>query len=229
MYKGKVISIVIPCHNEEKGLPRVLNTLPDFVDEVLVVDNASSDRTVEVANFYKAKVICHSVNKGYGASYKSGFFQARGDIIVTGDGDGTYPLKYCQQFIDVLLEKNLDFISGCRFPLINPKSMNLTNKIGNRLITLTMNLLFGLRIHDSLSGMWVFKREMLNFLGRIESDGFSFSNEIKILAFKNSRIKAAEVPIVYEKRKGKSKLFPWTEGFKIVMFLIKRRLWKYKL
>src|SRR6202035_5382993 len=86
MYKGQSITVIIPCRNEEQGIRRVLEAMPDFVDEVIVVDNNSTDRTHEVATALGAKVI-HERLRGYGRSYKRGFANATGDLIVTLDGD----------------------------------------------------------------------------------------------------------------------------------------------
>jgi len=88
MYRGKRISVVIPCHNEEAGVAAVLAQMPSMVDEVVVVDNASTDRTAEVARGAGARVVFEA-RKGYGRAYKTGFAAARGDVIVTMDGDGT--------------------------------------------------------------------------------------------------------------------------------------------
>ncbi len=91
MYKGQSITVIIPCLNEEQGIERVLRAMPEFVDEVIVVDNNSTDRTVEVAASLGAKVIREDV-RGYGRAYKRGFAAATGDLIVTLDGDQSYPV-----------------------------------------------------------------------------------------------------------------------------------------
>ena len=88
MFRGKRISVVIPCHNEEEGVRATIEQMPPIVDEVLVVDNASTDSTAAVAKELGARVV-YEARKGYGRAYKTGFAEARGDIIVTMDGDGT--------------------------------------------------------------------------------------------------------------------------------------------
>jgi glycosyltransferase involved in cell wall biosynthesis len=84
MYKGQSIAVIIPCLNEEQGVEKILRAMPDFVDEVIVVDNNSTDRTSEVAASLGAKVIREDV-RGYGRSYKRGFAGASSDLIVTRD------------------------------------------------------------------------------------------------------------------------------------------------
>ena len=90
MYKGQKITVISPCLNEEQGIELVLRRMPDFVDEVIVVDNGSTDRTSDVAASFGARVIRENV-RGYGRSYKTGFASATGDLIVTLDGDHSYP------------------------------------------------------------------------------------------------------------------------------------------
>src|SRR5215467_4608229 len=114
MFRGKRISVVIPCHNEEEGVRAVMAQMPGLVDEVVVVDNASTDRTAEVARQLGARVV-HEARKGYGRAYKTGFAAARGDIIVTMDGDGTYPPDSVPLLLHVLVEEKLDFITARRW------------------------------------------------------------------------------------------------------------------
>src|SRR2546428_11872408 len=90
MYKGQKITVISPCLNEEQGIEQVLRRMPEFVDEVIIVDNGSTDRTSEVARSFGARVIREDV-RGYGRSYKTGFASATGDLIITLDGDHSYP------------------------------------------------------------------------------------------------------------------------------------------
>ena len=91
MYKTLSITVIIPCLNEEQGIEKVLRAMPEFVDEVIVVDNNSTDRTSDVAASLGAKVVREQV-RGYGRSYKRGFAEATSDLIITLDGDHSYPV-----------------------------------------------------------------------------------------------------------------------------------------
>ena len=91
MYKDQRITVIIPCLNEEQGIEQILRRMPPYVDEVIVVDNGSTDRTASVASSLGATVIREHV-RGYGRSYKKGFAHATGDLIVTLDGDHSYPV-----------------------------------------------------------------------------------------------------------------------------------------
>ena len=114
VYKDRRITIVIPCLNEEKGIVEVLSGMPSFVDEVLVVDNDSTDRTAELAGSLGARVI-HEKIRGYGRAYKTGLFQAQGDIIVTLDGDHSYPVDAISYLLEVFLRSKVQISFG--FPV----------------------------------------------------------------------------------------------------------------
>src|SRR5512142_2799909 len=102
MYKGQSITVIIPRLNEGQGIQKVLDAMPDFVDEVVVVDNGSTDRTSEVATARGAKVIREEV-RGYGRAYKRGFAVATGDIVITLDGDHSYPVGAVAYLIEAFL------------------------------------------------------------------------------------------------------------------------------
>src|SRR5712691_9068546 len=103
MYKNFRITVVIPCLNEEEGIQKVLEALPPLVDEVIVVDNNSTDRTAEVARKRGALVVKESC-RGYGRAYKKGFSQATGDIIITLDGDHSYPVDALSYLVEAFLQ-----------------------------------------------------------------------------------------------------------------------------
>src|SRR5438477_11288606 len=110
------LSLVVPCYNEEDGVREVIGRCPPDVDEIVGVDNNSTDRTAEVARSLGAVVVCEK-RPGYGASYKAGLAAASGDLIATLDGDGTYPPEAIPQLVDTLVEQRWDFLFACRFPL----------------------------------------------------------------------------------------------------------------
>ena len=116
MYLNKSISLVIPCLNEEKGLESLLSKRPDFIDEVIVVDNDSEDQTAAIARKYGARVV-YLKEKDYGLAYRLGLPLAQGDIIVMMDGDDTYPVEEVEKFLRKMKEGDYSFVSGCRFPL----------------------------------------------------------------------------------------------------------------
>jgi dolichol-phosphate hexosyltransferase len=221
MYKEQRITAVIPCLNEEEGIQRVLADLPSFVDEVIVVDNNSTDRTAEIARAMGAIVI-REVNRGYGRAYKKGFAAATGDIVVTLDGDHSYPLDALSYLLEAFLHCKVGFLSASRFPTLNHDAMSIKHRIGNRILSLTMSVLFLRWINDSQSGMWVFRRNVLDKM-KLSSDGMAFSEEIKVEAIRNRHIGFREIFINYSQRVGEKKLQPWRDGARNIMFLFRKR------
>ena len=221
MHRGLKISVVIPCYNEEDGIRSVIESMPSYVDEIVVVDNNSTDRTSEIARSLGAVVVFQPV-KGYGAAYQAGLPAATGDVIATLDGDGTYPADEISILVDALEDRKLDFISGARFPLRNGDAMNFSNKIGNMVLTLTTMLLWFRPLRDSQSGMWVFRRSVLPKL-RLTSNGMPLSEEIKIEAIEKLGRRFAEVGIDYRPRIGEVKLQKWRDGWLNLSFLFAKR------
>lgn len=221
MHREMTISVVIPCYNEEEGIKQVIESLPACVDEVVVVDNNSTDRTSEIATAAGAKVVFEK-RKGYGAAYKAGLPAATGDITITMDGDGTYPSEQIEELVDHLLDNNIDFLSTSRFPLKNPESMNLSNQFGNWALTVAMLIFFQKNIKDSQSGMWVYRTKVLPLLN-LTSDGMPFSEEIKIEAIRNKAVRFDEYHVNYHERVGEVKLEKWKDGFRNLLFLVKKR------
>jgi glycosyltransferase involved in cell wall biosynthesis len=221
MYRERKITVVIPCLNEERGIVKVLSRMPSFVDEVIVVDNNSTDRTAEMASEHGARVIYEKV-RGYGRAYKTGLVQSRGDIIVTLDGDHSYPPDAISYLLEAFLHSEVRFLSASRFPLKNRKAMSLKHWWGNKLLSLAMSILFLRWVRDSQSGMWVFERSSLEEM-HLVSDGMAFSEEIKIEAITNQRIGFKEIYIDYSNRMGEIKLQPWKDGFRNLNFLIRKR------
>jgi len=222
VYKDRRITVVIPCLNEERGIEQVLGRMPAFVDEVIVVDNDSTDRTAEVARAHGARVIREKV-RGYGRAYKTGLIEAQGDIIVTLDGDHSYPVDAISYLLEVFLHSGVRFLSASRFPLKNKQAMSFKHRVGNKLLSLALSLLYFRWVRDSQSGMWVFERECLKEM-KLVSDGMAFSEEIKIEAMRNRRIGFREIYIDYSNRMGEIKLKPWRDGFRNLVFLLQKRV-----
>ncbi len=221
MYKNHRISLVMPCYNEERGLPQVLGDLPSIVDEVIVADNNSTDRTAEVAKSFGA-IVVKERKQGYGAAYKTGLCRATGDIIVTMDGDGTYPRNFIPILLDVMIDENFDFIT-CDRTGHKDKPSNRLRVFGNDVLNFFIWLLFWFNVRDSQSGMWVFRRWVLGHLS-LTSDGMAFSEEIKLEAMsKKKLIRSIELPVYYKERHGVSKLRIWRDGFYNLFFLFRKR------
>jgi glycosyltransferase involved in cell wall biosynthesis len=218
--------------NEERGIGKTIDAIDkDYFDskhwdlEILIIDGNSKDKTRDIAASKGAKVILEK-RRGYGRAYKVGFSQATGDIIVTGDADATYPFHLIHEYIQMLLDQQLDFLTTDRFAALKHGSMSLRHRFGNLTLAWTLRVLFLVNIRDSQSGMWIFRRDALTKILPLESfnDGMPFSEEIKIEMFTNRQIKAKEIPSTLSAREGQVKLESFKDGIKNLRFLFVKRV-----
>jgi glycosyltransferase involved in cell wall biosynthesis len=159
---------------------------------------------------------------GYGAAYKAGLKAATSDVIVTLDGDGTYPPEEIPRLVDTLVDRGWEFLSASRFPLVDGGAMHLSNRLGNWALTVAAAALFLSPIRDSQSGMWVFRRSILDRL-RLTSNGMAFSEEIKLEALLRG-CRFGEAHIRYGERVGEVKLQKWRDGWNNLTFLVRKRV-----
>jgi len=222
MAEGKV-SVIIPTMNEEQSIGLVIDEVRTALGsrdhEILVVDTNSKDRTREIATG-KGAVVIDEPRRGYGRAYKSGFERATGDVIATLDADMTYPASEIPKLASMLESQGLEFITTDRFADMEKGAMGLKHRVGNWLLSTTARLLFRVKVRDSQSGMWVFRKDILPRL-ELVSDGMALSEEMKIEAFRKA--KAAEVPITYRVRVGDVKLNAWSDGLGNLKYLFKKR------
>lgn len=224
MINRKKITIVFPCRNEEKIIEPILAKIPSFIDQKIVVNNRSNDQTSTVAK--KMGAIVYHENRhvndiGYGFAIQKGISKAKGDFIILMDGDKTYPISYVKKIINFMETNDLDFVSCKRFPLTNWKRMSLIRCLGGKALTVFTNLLFGTKIQDVLSGMWIFRKSIVPYLDLSPGD-WNLSLSIKISAATSYKIKFFEYHIPYQDRKiGASKQNLVRTGISHLLFLIK--------
>lgn len=232
MAGNKSVSLVLPCKNEEHALPVLLKSIPKAVDEIIVVDNRSIDNTVKVARSLGAITLSERRSKngiGYGYALAKGIRSAKGDIIICMDADGSYPVKEIPKIVSYLLSRKIDFISCNRIPFKEPREMSELRFFGVLILNLIILFLFWRKIKDSLTGMWVFKKETVKDLTLFEG-GWNFSLEIKLNAIRNPKIKFSEYNIPYHDRvfdSSKQNLFK--TGLEHVLFLVKTKFANQKL
>ena len=224
-----LVSVILPALNEASCITKVVSSIPvkELADggldtEILVVDNGSTDGTGELAINAGARVV-HEPRQGYGYAYLKGFKEAKGDIICTFDADGTYPASILPELVDRLLQENLDFINTDRFSFMTNGVMTRTNRLGNAVLSLANRALFNLPFHDSQSGMWVFRAELLNRM-QLKAVGMALSQEIKIEAVWRLKANCVEIPIHYGHRwGGVPKLRVWRDGIGNLSYLLRKR------
>lgn len=215
-----MVTVLICTLNEEESLPYVLPNIPEWVDEVLLVDGCSSDNTVEVAERLCPGVsILYQSGKGKGNALRYGIQRAKGDIIVTLDADGSTDPEEMFKFIEPLLN-GYDFAKGSRF-LNNRPNMPLHRRFGNWVLATETNLIFGTRYTDVCSGFnafWKKSWKKVNF-----PDEFGYEPLITLRA-KRAGLKIIEISCSDRGRiSGSSKLPNWRQGWGAFKAILKER------
>jgi glycosyltransferase involved in cell wall biosynthesis len=218
------ISVIIPCLNEEAAVGKVVDQAFEGIrrsgrsGEVIVVDNASTDRSAEVAAAHGAIVVSER-RRGYGSAYLAGLEAARGEFLVMGDADDTYPLDELSEFVEKL-DRGDDLVIGSRFKgTIHGDAMPFLNRfVGNPILTGVLNVLFGVKVSDAHCGMRAVRREALPVLD-LHSTGMEFASEMVFKAYRRG-LTVSEVPIDYYPRVGESKLNRFGDAWRHVRFML---------
>jgi hypothetical protein len=217
------VSVVIPCLNEEENIEACVRSALEAMDEagipgeVVVADNASEDRSAELATAAGARVV-HEPRRGYGSAYLAGFSAARGEYIVMGDADLTYDFREIPRFVEKL-DAGAELVMGDRMQNIHPGAMPWHHRyIGNPVLTGILNVFFRTGVSDAHCGMRALRRDVLPRLD-LRTTGMEFASEMVIRASKE-KLRIAEFPIQYHPRGGESKLSSWRDGWRHLRFLL---------
>lgn len=175
MYKDKTVGVVVPCYKEAAQIAKVLETIPDFVDKIIVVDDKSPDNTVEVVKNYKGKnaekivLICHEVNQGVGGAISTGYVWCRDndmDVAVVMAGDGQMDPLDLPALLDPVVEDRTDYSKGNR--LVTGQAWQKIPKIrylGNSALTLMTKIASGYwHVTDSQTGYTALNKRALKLL-----------------------------------------------------------------
>lgn len=223
----KEVSIIFPALNEEETIGKIIDEVPieeiegrGYRAEIIVVDNGSTDKTREIAEAKGARVITEP-NRGKGRAMRTAFEAVSGDFVFMIDADFTYPATYVPRMLE-LLEGGCDVVLGSRLKGQREEgAMSRLNMVGNHLLALLANLLYGTRVSDPCTGYWGFRGEVPKSL-KLDAVGFELeANMLAEIARKGYRI--AELPILYRRRPNQAKLGSLKDGFKIGLTLIRKR------
>ena len=220
------VSVVIPCLNEEKTLPAVIDIALNamrkagITGEVIVSDNGSTDQSVEVAASHGARVV-HAARKGYGNAIISGMRAARGKFLVMGDADGSYDFNDIPQFI-APLRAGADFVMGSRLKgTIHPGAMPFLNRyLGTPVLTFLINLFFGPGISDVNCGMRSLTKKAFDSL-HLRAGGMELASEMIIkAALLNLNIVEIPTSLSPDNRDRPPHLRPFRDGWRHLRFLL---------
>jgi dolichol-phosphate mannosyltransferase len=233
----KKITILIPCYNEEKGIGKVIDDVPikklaylHYKTEIIVINNNSSDQTIEVALGKGAKIVTEK-KQGKGNALKTGFrnISSDTDYVIMLDGDNTYQSEEILRLIEPLENGFCDVILGSRLEgKINDCSFSFSHRLANWFFTFFVRRFYLVNTTDACTGYFAWKKKVVDELApHIKSDGFAIEVEM-ITKMAKLGYKIYSVPITYNRREGHSKLSPILDGIKITWMMIKNLSWRPK-
>ena len=222
--KSPEISIILPCLNEEQALGYCIDEIKQVIKEnklnaeIIVVDNGSTDKSIEIAKQRKVNLI-NEPELGYGSAYLAGFKKAKGKYLFFADSDASYSFKNIPKFIQEL-KQGYDFVIGNRFKgHMEKSSMTWSHRyIGNPILSSILRIFFRTNIKDSHCGMRAIKKQALEKLN-LKTKGMEFASEMVMKSIKRN-IKTKEIPINYYQRKGKSKLNSFADAWRHLRFML---------
>ena len=220
-----LISVVIPVFNEELTIGNIIERLTavmqkiGFKYEIIVVDDCSSDRSLEISKSQSAKVFSLKKHMGKGYALRAGFAKAKGEIITTIDSDGSHRPEELPRLLIPILQNRADLVIGSRYLGQKPVATKKLNAAGVRIFNFLIKILTRAAVSDSQSGYRVMKSVVLRNM-RLKSSEYEIESEMLVKTALHG-FKIREVPISFEQRTyGTSQLDPMADGFKILFSIL---------
>jgi len=220
------VSVVIPVFNEEATIGNIVTRTKKTLEqlgvsyEILVVDDGSDDRSADIAQELKAHVL-RDPHQGKGFALRSGFRQAKGELVVTLDADGSHQPEEIPLVLRYIRENKADFVVGSRFfnSEANKTKIPKVNRTGNKMFNYLIGYLTGVKISDSQSGFRAIRSSLIKKM-KLSSHGYEVESEMLVKALRMGA-RVAETPISFDQRTvGKSKLDPIRDGVRILYAII---------
>lgn len=226
-----LISVVLPCFNEKDLIEEIVSRVENSAlpkKEIILVDDSSTDGTKELIKekleSRVTKVIYHQKNLGKGAALRSGFKEAKGDIVIVQDADLEYDPEDYSRLLEPILEGKADVVYGSRF--VGSQAHRVFffwHMIGNKLLTLFSNIFTNLNLTDMETGYKIFKKDILDKI-KLKEDSFTFEPEVTAKIAK-LKCRIYEVGISYSGRTyAQGKKISWLDGFKALGAIIRYNL-----
>lgn len=207
------VTILIPTKNEEDGIGWVIDEFKKLgYNNILVIDGHSTDRTREIAEAKGAKVVLQS-GRGKGQAVAEAFKMIDTPVVVIIDGDGTYDPKDVEKMLQPIERGMADHVIGNRLINFEKGAFTRLNLIGNKIFNWFFRFIYGVEVHDLLTGYRALTRELYKSV-ELEKHGFEIETELTVETIAKG-FRLAEVPINYYKRKGKANLHPIKDGWRI--------------
>lgn len=218
------VSAIIGALNEAASIGDVVRGCLRHggADEVIVVDDGSADPTAEVAEAAGARVIRHPHNLGKGAALRRAAGEARGELLLTLDGDGQDDPRDLPRLVRGI-DGGADLVIGSRFAgTLRPGAITAVNRIGNRALTAALNLLYGVRLSDTQAGMRAIRRELWQRLP-LRARRYEIETEVLVRAIQ-AGARVVEVPVTRSAREhGRSGLSGARDGARILACMLRLR------
>ncbi|MGA3059310.1 MAG: glycosyltransferase family 2 protein [Candidatus Bathyarchaeia archaeon] len=220
-----LLSIIIPVYNEELTIGNIIDRVKiamqqaGLKNEIIVVDDCSYDKSIEVAKKHSAKIYMLKKHLGKGYALRAGFAKAKGDIIITIDSDGSHRPEELSEVLAPVQQDQADLVIGSRYLNNKPVAARRLNALGVRIFNIFIQMLTGVAITDSQSGYRAMKREVLKSQ-KPKSGGYEIESEMLVKTAKKS-FRITEVPISFEQRTyGRSGVDPMIDGIKILISIV---------